>query len=94
MDNNRLVSTFSVNVLFKCLQNADYVKFAPRGSQLFPLQAVTYGMEITCHIRLHPLNVTIFITHKRNCLMGATPMTACHSSIIVMSLVYIIYSFH
>ena len=26
------------------------------------------------HIRWPPLNVTIFIMHVRNCVMGATPM--------------------
>ena len=26
------------------------------------------------HIRCPPLNVTIFITHMINCVMGATPM--------------------
>ena len=26
------------------------------------------------HIRCPPLDVTIFITHVRNCVMGATPM--------------------
>ena len=26
------------------------------------------------HIRLPPFNVTIFITHVHNCVMGATPM--------------------
>ena len=26
------------------------------------------------HIRLPPLNVFIFITHVRNCVMGATPI--------------------
>ena len=27
------------------------------------------------HIRSPPLNVTIFITHVRNCVMGVTPMS-------------------
>ena len=34
------------------------------------------------HIRWPPLNVTIFITHVHNCLMGATPM-ACPQYIMV-----------
>ena len=30
------------------------------------------------HIRSPPLNATFFITHMRNCIMGATPMAASH----------------
>ena len=44
-------------------------------SEFFPLRAVPYGIENHFHhIRLPPLNVTIFITHVRSCLMRATPM--------------------
>ena len=35
------------------------------------------------HIRLSPLNVTIFITYMRNCVMGAMPM----EGVIVMDLI-------
>ena len=48
---------------------------APRGSKFFPLRAIPYGMEnLFYHIRCHLLNVTIFITHMPNCVMGAKPM--------------------
>ena len=47
----------------------------PGGSEFFPLWAVPYSMENHYdHIRWFPLNVTIFDTHVRNCVMGATPM--------------------
>ena len=46
---------------------------APGGSEFFALRAVPYSMEITLP-HLVTLNVTIFITHVRNCVMGATPM--------------------
>ena len=46
----------------------------PEG-ELFPLRAVPFGMENHLyHIRLPPLNATVFITHVHNCVMGATPM--------------------
>ena len=46
-----------------------------RGSEFLPLRVVSYGMETHFyHVRWPPLNVTIFITHVRNCEMGATPM--------------------
>ena len=53
-------------------------------SEFFPLRAVPYVMENHFyHIRRPPLNVTICITHVRNCVMGATPMhmivLLCHS---------------
>ena len=56
--------------------NFSYRKeFAPRGSEFFPLRAVAYGMgNHFDHISRPPLNVTIFITHVHNCVMGATPM--------------------
>ena len=42
----------------------------------FPLRAVPYGTENHVNpIRRPPLNVTIFITHVRNCVMEATPMS-------------------
>ena len=49
-----------------------------RGSKFFPLRLVPYDMENHFyHIRWPPLNVTIFNTifntHMRNCVMGATP---------------------
>ena len=42
-------------------------KIALRGSELFPLRAVPYGMDIT-FVTLGglSLNVTIFITHVRS----------------------------
>ena len=66
-------------ILFNCVPfpNGNFSErkeFAPRGSEFFPLRAVPYGMENHLyHIRRPPLNVTIFITHVRNCVMGATP---------------------
>ena len=43
--------------------------FFLKGSKFSPLRAVPYGMENHFyHI------VAIFITHVRNCIMGATPM--------------------
>ena len=42
------------------------------------------------HIRCPPLNVTIFITHVRNCAMGPTPMSAgiymCSVSFVIATL--------
>ena len=35
------------------------------------------------HIRWPPLNVTIFITHVRNCVIGATPMHIIHSEMVL-----------
>ena len=32
------------------------------------------------HIRLPPLNVTIFISHLRNCVMGAKPMFCAYET--------------
>ena len=50
-------------------------EFAPSGSEFFHLRVVPYSMENHFwHIRLPLLNVTIFITHMRNCVMGASPM--------------------
>ena len=50
-------------------------ELSPRGSKYFPLTAVPYGVENhVYHIRYPPLNVTIFITHVRNCVQGATPL--------------------
>ena len=47
----------------------------PEGANSFPLREVPYGMENQFyHIRSPPLNVTIFITHMRSCVMGASPM--------------------
>ena len=56
--------------------NFSYRKeFAPRGSEFFPWRVVPYRMEnYFYHIRWPPFNVTIFITHVRNCVIGATPM--------------------
>ena len=43
-----------------------------KGKNLLPEGAVPYGMENRFyHIRWSPLNDTIFITHVRNCVMGA-----------------------
>ena len=67
-------------ILFNCVpfQNGNFSerkKFAPRGSEFFSLRAVPYVIENHFnHIRSPPLNVTFFITHVRNCVMGATPM--------------------
>ena len=45
------------------------------GSEFFHLRPVPYGMENQYyHIRWLPLNNTIFITHVRNRVVGATPM--------------------
>ena len=45
------------------------------GKHLLPGGAVPYGMDNHFyHIRRHPLNVSIFISHVDNCVMGATPM--------------------
>ena len=49
-------------------------EFALTGSKLFPLRAVHIGIDHFYHIRCPPLNDTIFITHVRNCVKGATPM--------------------
>ena len=47
----------------------------PEGAIFFLLRAVPYTMENHFyHIRWPPLNVTICITHVRNCVMGATPV--------------------
>ena len=51
---------------------------SPKGKNLLPegANSFPYDMEIHfCHIRCPPLNVTIFIMHVRNCVMGATPMS-------------------
>ena len=49
-----------------------------KGSEFFPLRAVPYGMEnYFYNIRWPPLNVTIFITHVCNSVMGAAPMGLC-----------------
>ena len=54
---------------------SSWKEFAPRGSEFFPVRVVPYGLENRFyHIMCPPLNVTIFITHVRNCVMGATPM--------------------
>ena len=56
-------------ILFSCVpfHNGNFSErkeFAPRGNEFFPLKAVPYGMENHFyHIRLPPLNVTIFILH-------------------------------
>ena len=51
-------------------------RFAPRVSEFFPLRAVPYGMEdYFYHIRWPSLNIAIFITHVRNCVMEATQMS-------------------
>ena len=52
-----------------------YKEFAPRGSEFLPIRAVPCVMiNHFYYIGWLPLNVTIFITHMRNCVMGATPM--------------------
>ena len=67
-------------ILFICIpfQNGNFSQrkeLAPGGSEFFPLRAVSYGMENHFyHIRWPLLNVTIFIMHVHNCVMGATPM--------------------
>ena len=43
---------------------------APRESEFFSLRAVPFGKSLL------PLNVTIFITHVRNCETGTTPMSS------------------
>ena len=53
---------------------SDCMLFASRGSELFPLRAVSCCMKNDYHIRGPPLDVNIFITHVRNCVMGAAPM--------------------
>ena len=69
-------------VLFNCapFQNGNCSlrkEFACKGSDFFPLRAVPCGMiNHFYHIGWPPLNVTIFITHVRNCVMGATRMMA------------------
>ena len=55
-------------------------EFAPRGSKFFSLRAVPYGMiNHLYHIGWSPLNVTIFITHMCNCVMGAMSMLCAGS---------------
>ena len=50
-------------------------EFAPGGSELFPFRAVPYTLENQFYHNIWPpLNVTIFNTHMRMCVMGATPM--------------------
>ena len=67
-------------MLFNCVpfRNGNFSErkeFASRGSEFFPLRAISYGMKNHFyHIRLPPLNVTVFITQVRNCVMGATPI--------------------
>ena len=47
----------------------------PRGSEFFPLRAVAYTIENHFyHIKRPPLNFTFYITHVRNCVIGASPM--------------------
>ena len=59
-----------------------------RGSELFPLRIVPYVMKNHFyHIRWPPLNFTIFITHVRNCEMGATPMLLLNH-LLSLSIVY------
>ena len=42
---------------------------------LLPRGASPYGIDNHFyHIRRHPLNVSIYITHVDNCVMGAMPM--------------------
>ena len=65
-------------IIFICapFQNGNFSKrneFAPRGSKFFPSRAVPYGMENHFY-HVGALNVTMFITNVRNCVMGATPM--------------------
>ena len=68
-------------IVFNCVpfHNGNFSlkkEFAPIGSKFFPSRAVPYGMEDHFHhVRWPPLNVTIFITHVRNCVMGSTPMS-------------------
>ena len=46
-----------------------------KGKHLLPGGAVPYVMDNHFYnIRRHPLNVSIFITHVDNCVMGAMPM--------------------
>ena len=52
-----------------------WLDLALRGSEFYPLRAVPYGIENHFyHIMWSPLNVTIFITHVRNCVIEATPV--------------------
>ena len=56
-------------------------EFSYGGSEFFPLRVVPYGMENHFnHIMWPPWNVTIFITHVCNCVMGAMPMIYLHLS--------------
>ena len=46
-------------------------EFAPGGSELFPFRAVPYTLENQFYHNIWPpLNVTIFNTHMRMCVMG------------------------
>ena len=56
------------------------LSFKSSSLMFFPLRAVPYGMEITFVTLddLPSLNSTIFITHVRNNVMGATPMNIQH----------------
>ena len=50
-------------------------ELASGGANSFIYEQFLIGMENHFyHIRWPPLNVTIFITHVHNCVMGATPM--------------------
>ena len=64
---------------FNCLpfRNGNFSlmkEFAPRGSEFFPLRAVPYGMET----HFYHIKCYFFITHVRNCVLGATPMENTH----------------
>ena len=59
-------------------RGSEWREFASRGSESFPLRAVPYTIEKHFnHIVWPPLNVTISITHVRDCVMGATPIIGC-----------------
>ena len=57
------------------LKEKNFLPEGASGSEFFPLWALPCSMETHFyHIKLPPLNVTIFITHVHNLLMSATPM--------------------
>ena len=71
-------------IIFNCVpfQNVNFSKkkeFAPRGNEFFPLRAVPYRNSLLPHW-VTSLDCYYFITHVRNCVMGATPMPVFLSS--------------
>ena len=63
-------------ILFNCVSSKWELLLKNLLPEFFPLRAVPYHMKNHFyHIRCPPLNVTIFIMHVCNCVIGATPMT-------------------